>query len=211
MTIGLEDKFMMKYLALGDSYTIGEAVKREESFPFQVLFGANGMQLINAELKIIATTGWTTSDLKEAIFKEALQPGEWSVVSLLIGVNNQYQNKPFTLYEKEFKELLDTAISLMDGRADKVMVVSIPDYSVTPFAGEMDKAKISKELKQYNSYAESMVGKVGSHWINITDISLTAENEPSLIASDGLHPSAKQYSLWTKKIYPVINKILSND
>ena len=200
---------MIRYLALGDSYTIGEDVKNEESFPFQLLYSKEGLNQSQGYLKIVATTGWTTSDLLEGIGKEKIVYGEWSFVTLLIGVNNQYQGKPISLYETEFKELLDYSINVMEGNPEKVIVVAIPDYGVTPFAKEMDRDKISNEINKYNHIAETMAKDAGAQWVDIYPLSLSAEKDTSYITTDQLHPSSFQYKLWMKEILPHVNKIIS--
>ncbi|NNF36237.1 MAG: SGNH/GDSL hydrolase family protein [Saprospiraceae bacterium] len=202
---------MIRYLALGDSYTVGEEVSADQSFPYQLLYGMNGLKAKNAELKIIAVTGWTTSDLLDATQKEDPTPGTWSFVSLLIGVNNQYQGKPFELYQQEFSALLNIAIELMEGDVGKVVVVSIPDYGVTPFAQESDQNKITSEIHQYNRYAHDKTIEAGAQWIYITDISLQAADNEELITGDGLHPSGIQYGLWVKEIIPVVRKIIDDE
>ena len=202
---------MIRYLALGDSYTIGEAVEKDQSFPHQLLHGSNAIQLKDDQLKIIAVTGWTTNDLLQAIKKENPKQGIWSFITLLIGVNNQYQGLPTELYEKEFEELLSKAIQLMNGQAQRVVVISIPDYGVTPFSEALDGLKISKEINQYNLLAEAKAKQAGANWVNITDVSLEAKDQPQLIACDGLHPSGLQYKKWVDKIYPVIKKIINNE
>jgi lysophospholipase L1-like esterase len=202
---------MIRYLALGDSYSIGEEVSEDQSFPYQLLYGVNGLNSEQAELKIIAVTGWTTSDLLNAIRIENPSPGTWTFISLLIGVNNQYQGKPFELYEQEFNALLNKAIDLMEGDAGKVVVVSIPDYSVTPFAQESDQNKITEEIHQYNTYAHDKAIESGAQWVNITDISLQAADQEALITGDGLHPSGIQYGLWVKEIIPIVRKIIDDE
>lgn len=199
---------MVRYLALGDSYTIGEEVNADQSFPYQLL---NVLNVDKAELKIIAVTGWTTSDLLDAIREDDPSPGVWTFLTLLIGVNNQYQNKPFELYEKEFSILLNKAIELMDGDAGKVIVVSIPDYSVTPFAQDADQDKITREIYQYNKYASDKAKETGAQWIYITDISLQAADNETLITVDGLHPSGIQYGLWVKEIIATVRKIMNDE
>lgn len=197
----------LDYLALGDSYTIGESVGEEERFPYQ---------LINADLeeahevgkyKIIAQTGWTTRDLLNAMDKEDLQAGDYDFITLLIGVNNQYQGKAFSQYETEFNELMDRATALLEGDASKIIVVSIPDYSVTPFAASRDTEKIASEVMEYNDYNEQVAKDRGAKYVYITDLTQNAKTDLSLLAGDQLHPSGKSYSQWVERIVPVLNQI----
>lgn len=188
----------VKYLALGDSYTIGESVTEAERWPVQLAeaLRKKGKQIEGP--KIIATTGWRTDNLKNAIDIAKLK-NEYSLVSLLIGVNNQYQGKPIETFTKEFEELLNTAITLAGGKKENVFVVSIPDYGYTPF-GKPKQEKISKELDQYNKISREIVEKYNIRYFYITDISRKGFEDPELVASDGLHPSGKQYGLWVELI-----------
>ncbi|MCW5912336.1 MAG: SGNH/GDSL hydrolase family protein [Cyclobacteriaceae bacterium] len=183
-----------KYLALGDSYTIGESVSEAERWPHQL---ADRLKI--PPPKIIATTGWRTDELKQAIEAAKLKP-EYDLVSLLIGVNNQYQGKPIAVYEKEFEELLLASIMLAKGEKKNVFVVSIPDYGYTPF-GKEKQEKISRELDEYNTINKRVAGKYGVTYFNITDISRKGLDDAALVASDGLHPSGKMYALWVEAMY----------
>ena len=194
MTLPAMSQIPIKYLALGDSYTIGESVTEAERWPVQL---ANALREKGRDIeapKIIATTGWRTDNLGNAINIASLKP-EYDLVSLLIGVNNQYQGKPIDQFRKEFEELLNVAIRLARGQKENVFVVSIPDYGYTPF-GKANQPKISKELDEYNSISKAITGKYGVKYFYITDISRKGLNDPSLVASDGLHPSGKQYKEW---------------
>lgn len=188
-----------KFLALGDSYTIGESVTESERWPTQL-----AAKLKFSEPRIIATTGWRTDELKEAIETAALKP-EYDLVSLLIGVNNQYQGKPIAVYEREFEELLQTSIKLARNKKEKVFVVSIPDYGYTPF-GKPKQEKISDELDQYNASNKRITEKFGVTYINITGISRKGFDDPDLVATDGLHPSGKMYTQWVQLIYASLKK-----
>ncbi len=196
-----------KYLALGDSYTIGESVALQSNFPNQLLESLTQTGIEIAEPQLIAVTGWTTTDLKTAIAEENPST-DYDLVTLLIGVNNQYQQKPIELYSLEFKELLKNAISFAGGNAQKVLVISIPDYGVTPFAKESGVKKIATELDSYNSIAKAISGEMNVQFIDITNISRGTQYQENLVAEDGLHPSAFQYSLWIKQILPFAKKIL---
>ena len=186
-----------KFLALGDSYTIGESVTESERWPTQL-----AAKLEFSEPRIIATTGWRTDQLKEAIEAVTLKP-EYDLVSLLIGVNNQYQGKPILVYEREFEELLQTAIKLARGKKEKVFVVSIPDYGYTPF-GKPKQEKISEALDQYNAINKRIAEKFGVTYFNITGISRKGFDDPDLVAADGLHPSGKMYAQWVEVIYSTL-------
>ena len=190
-----------KYLALGDSYTIGESVCETCRYPIQV---KDSLQKHDAGLKlavdIIAVTGWTTTNLKTAI--QAQNPSaDYDLVTLLIGVNNQYQHKPFSLYEQEFPELVTTAITLAKGNKDHVIVLSIPDYAYTPFGvGTGNQAGISSELDAYNNFASAYCNSNGVRFVNITDITREGLDDPSLVAGDGLHPSAVAYARFAERL-----------
>ncbi|MBK5278699.1 MAG: SGNH/GDSL hydrolase family protein [Bacteroidia bacterium] len=187
-----------KYLALGDSYTIGESVFENERWPVRLVktLRING-KVIGAPT-IIATTGWRTDNLKYAMDKCQLAD-DYDLVSLLIGVNNQYQGKPIEEYAVEFEELLKTAIKLAKGETENVFVVSIPDYGYTPL-GKPKQVEISKAIDSFNAVNENITEKAGVKYINITDISRKGIEQPDLVAGDGLHPSGKMYSLWVDRI-----------
>ncbi|MBX2898681.1 MAG: SGNH/GDSL hydrolase family protein [Cyclobacteriaceae bacterium] len=182
-----------RYLALGDSYTIGESVTEAERWPNQL-----AAKLKIGKPEIIATTGWRTDQLQAAIADAKLKP-DYDLVSLLIGVNNQYQGKPVAVYEKQFEELVQTAIQLAKGKHQHVVVVSIPDYGYTPF-GKEKQEKISKELNVYNEIGKRIALRYGVRWFDITPVSRNGLTDSSLVASDGLHPSGKMYAQWVEII-----------
>ena len=188
----------LKYLALGDSYTIGESVAETERWPNQLaaLLSKNS----NKEIKtsIIATTGWRTDNLMNAITIAKLSD-EYDLVSLLIGVNNQYQGKSADQYATEFEELLKISIRLAKGKKENVFVVSIPDYGFTPF-GEKNQPGISKAIDQFNDINRKISSEHHIRYFNITDISRQGISDPFLVAPDGLHPSGKMYSLWVDRM-----------
>ena len=187
-----------KFLALGDSYTIGESVSENERWPVQLAKKLREKGKSIGEPLIIATTGWRTDDLMNAVNKAHLK-NEYDLVSLLIGVNNQYQGKSSEQYVIEFEDLLKTAIQLAKGKKENVFVVSIPDYGYTPF-GKPKQAEISKALDRFNEINKRITEKAGIKYINITDISRQGIHQPELVADDGLHPSGKMYSLWVDRI-----------
>jgi lysophospholipase L1-like esterase len=188
----------IKFLALGDSYTIGESVTENERWPVQLAqtLTRNGVRCEPPH--IIATTGWRTDDLKNAILAANVAK-DYTLVSLLIGVNNQYQGKTAASYGPEFEELLMMAITFAGGDKSKVFVVSIPDYGYTPF-GKGKHEKISKEIDAFNEVNRSIASEQGVKYFNITDISRKGFEDPELVAADGLHPSGKQYRAWVKLI-----------
>jgi lysophospholipase L1-like esterase len=199
-----------KYLALGDSYTIGESVCATCRFPEQLKDSIQDSTNSTIELRIIAQTGWTTTNLKAAIASEV--PGnDYDMVTLLIGVNNQFQNKPFSLYEQEFPELVSTAIAAAKGDKNNVIVVSIPDYAFTPYGQQSSNPQnISAEIDAYNNFAQSYCTQLGISFINITDITRQGVAEPGLVASDGLHPSALAYTKFVHRLLPEAIEILQD-
>jgi lysophospholipase L1-like esterase len=183
------------YLALGDSYTIGESVTLHESYPYQAVQLARraGKNLYGPE--IIAKTGWTTSELSSHLDHTVLNP-PYRVVSLLIGVNNQYRGLSVARYRTEFAELLQTSISLADDRAGQVIVLSIPDWGLSPFGNGSDLKKITTEIAEYNSINREITLSSGCKYVDITTKSPELADDPTMFASDGLHPSGKAYSRW---------------
>lgn len=194
----IEEK--VKFLALGDSYTIGESVAVAERWPIQLINRLKNDKGMTVEYpRFIAATGWRTDQLKSAITAASIQPGQYNLISLLIGVNNQYQNKSVESYAPEFEELLTMAIALVNGDTSRVFVVSIPDYGYTPF-GKANQEKISKELDAFNAVNKRIAEKWGVLYFNITDISRRGFEEPTLVADDRLHPSGMQYKAWADLI-----------
>ena len=193
----------IKYLALGDSYTIGQGVVLAESWPMQL-----GGKLIENSFSvdkndIIAQTGWETTDLLNALADSSLE--DYNLVSLLIGVNNQFSNRPFETYTIEFDLLLDQAIGLAG--SDRVFVVSIPDYGVTPF-GNNNSENIAFELDEYNAYAAAKCQALNIPFINITEISRQLGDSNGALASDNLHPSGTQYGKWVEEMLPIVLNLL---
>ncbi|MCS6973603.1 MAG: SGNH/GDSL hydrolase family protein [Cyclobacteriaceae bacterium] len=195
------DRKPLYFLALGDSYTIGEAVADEERWPVQLakLLQQKGFDVQPPE--IIATTGWRTDQLKEAIMK-GTQRNEYDMVSLLIGVNNQYQGRPVESYRPEFEELLRVAIQLAGGKKERVFVLSIPDYGFTPFGREKQQA-ISAGIDAYNAANKEISDNYGVQYFYITDLTRKGLEDSTLVAPDGLHPSGKMYALWAERIAAV--------
>ncbi len=195
------------YLALGDSYTIGESVAVSERWPVQLAKTLNEQGISLSDPKIIATTGWRTDDLQKGIAADKELLPNYDLVSLLIGVNNQYQGKPIAQYEKEFEELIKTAIQYAGDDPKKVFVVSIPDYGKTPFGAAKEK-KIAKELDEYNRIAKHISLSYGIPFFNITPISRQAKDRPELVAKDKLHPSSIMYTEWVNLFANDVAKII---
>ena len=199
----------LDYLALGDSYTIGESVPEAGRWPVQLAAALRERGIALADPRIIATTGWTTDELSAAM--DAAEPlGRFDFVSLLIGVNNQYRGRPVDDYRGEFAGLLDRAIQLAGGRADRVLVLSIPDWGVTPFgqASGRDTAAIAAELDAYNAAAATVCAARGVAFVDITPASRSPGKQPDRIADDGLHPSARAYADWTAIALPFAERLL---
>jgi len=198
-----------KLIALGDSYTIGQSVCESCRFPAQLKdsLQTRYTTLDTFNLEIIAQTGWTTTNLKNAI-SSANPPNDFDLVTLLIGVNNQYQNKPFELYETEFIDLVDTAVSLVGGNASKLIVVSIPDYAYTPFGQASNALNISTQLELYNTYAQTYCADNNLKYVYITDITQQGLDNPALVATDNLHPSTLAYTKFVERILPLALDIL---
>lgn len=189
------------YLALGDSYTIGESVPEKERYPVQLADNLKAQGIAISDLKIVARTGWTTDELSKALDKENIDTQTYNLVSLLIGVNNQYRGYDFDQYKVEFENLLQRAISYAGGDKDRVFVVSIPDYGVTPFGqASGDAENIGKEIDAYNAANKVITEAKGVKYFDITPISREALKDPDLIASDQLHPSGKMYTRWVELI-----------
>ena len=200
----------LRYLALGDSYTIGESVAESERWPVYLAarLASEGYSIETP--KIIAKTGWRTDQLQEAIESDLQARGDWDLVSLLIGVNNQYQGKTVESYEIEFNRLVQMALKLAGGNAEKVFIVSIPDYGKTPF-GAAKATQIAKELKAYNKMNKAIAKKYEIQYFNITPISEEAKNDPELVAEDKLHPSGKMYKAWVDMMFTKVLKMVKDN
>ncbi|MFC5436470.1 SGNH/GDSL hydrolase family protein [Rhodanobacter umsongensis] len=196
----------LRYLALGDSYTIGEAVAASGRWPAELVQRLRSAGVAIDDPLIVATTGWTTDELAQGMEAAALAPA-YDLVTLQIGVNNQYRGRTTAEYREQFTALLDRAIVLAGGHAVHVVVVSIPDWGVTRFAREQgrDRARIAAELDAYNAIARDVSLRAGAAFVDVTDISRA---HPGLVADDGLHPSAAQYALWVRAIEPVVRAAL---
>lgn len=193
----------LSYLALGDSYTIGEAVPQAQSFPYQLSAALSKANHPTTAPVIIARTGWTTDELIEDIKQQHITR-KFDLVTLLIGVNNQYRGYNINTYPKEFTELLKAAVNYAGGNAKHVFVISIPDWGLTPYADGRDRAAIAKEIDAYNNINQQESLKAGVNYCNITPISRQVTGNPSLLARDGLHPSGEMYRLWVEQLEPMI-------
>jgi lysophospholipase L1-like esterase len=198
----------LRYLALGDSYTIGEAVPEAARWPVQLAQRLHADGIVLAPPRIIATTGWTTDELSAAM--DAAEPlGEWDVVSLLIGVNNQYRGRDVDDFRSEFRGLLERAIRLARHRPDRVLVLTIPDWGVTPFgaASGRDPEQVAAQLDAYNAIVAAESRKRGVAVVDIASVS--RKHGAKLVADDGLHPSAALYTEWTAQALPVARRMLA--
>lgn len=196
----------IRYLALGDSYTIGESVPEADRWPHQLVqyLEAEG---IRAELTIVARTGWTVDELWQGM--QANPPeGTYNLVTLLVGVNNQYRGYPLESYRQGFQFMLGQAIDYAGGEPRRVIVLSIPDWGITPFAAGRDSAQIAEEIDEFNAVNRAEATSAGVHYVDVTAISRAASQDPELIAGDGLHPSGKMYALWAKEVLPVVRGIV---
>lgn len=199
----------LSYLALGDSYTIGEGVPEGGRWPVQLAAALRAEGIALADPRIIATTGWTTDELAWGI--DGAHPlGEWDFVTLLIGVNNQYRGRSAVDYRGEFNALLQRAIGFARGRADRVLVLSIPDWGVTPFVKttKAEPAQIAIELDAFNAAAQVVCEAHGVAFVDITPVSRERGGEVDMLAEDGLHPSAAMYTQWTALALPVARGLL---
>lgn len=202
------EESVIKYLALGDSYTIGASVCDTCSYPQLLKAKLKNEFNSNINLKIIAQTGWTTTALIGAINNENPSQDK-DLVTLLIGVNNQFQNRSFEIYETEFPLLINKAILFAKGNPKNVIVISIPDYAFTPFGENLNnRENISNEIDAYNNYAKQVTENINAKFIKLTDITRQGLNNPELVASDGLHPSKKAYEKFVEHLLPVCLDIL---
>lgn len=201
----------LKYLALGDSYTIGEGVAAADRWPVQMVARLRHAGIAVADPAILARTGWTTDELAAAMDTANLDP-PFALVTLLIGVNNQYRGRPRDDYRQQFRALLWRAIGLVQGSARRVVAVSIPDWGVTPFAARegRDPAVIARGIDSFNAVARDEAAAVGAHWADVTMLSRAPESRAAVVA-DGLHPSAAQYARWVDATYPFAHAVLMQD
>lgn len=198
------------YLALGDSYTIGEGAAASERWPMQLASALRSEHIPLADPRIIASTGWTTDELDAAI-DTAQSLGQYAFVSLLIGVNNQYHGRSVDNYRHEFAALLERAIGFTGGHADRALVLSIPDWGVTRFGHDSgrDPTQIAREIDAYNAAARAICQAQDVAFVDITAVSRQRGAEAAMLAADGLHPSSAMYALWTQAALPVARRQLT--
>ena len=196
------------YLALGDSYTIGTAVADSLRFPVQSVQFLRQRGRGFHEAEIIARAGWTTGNLIQSLNTTPPSKSIYNFVTLLIGVNNQYQGQSQQLYQTEFSELLNRAIAWAGNERSKVLVLSIPDYSVTPFAASMDTVSIAQQIQSFNNLNRTIAQTAGVHYLDITPWTRQGRVDPTLIAIDGLHPSGKAYRQWADSVATIISRNL---
>lgn len=197
------------FLSLGDSYTIGESVAPADRWSVQLAGLLRNEGLDVADPDIIARTGWTTAELQDAIAASGNQK-TYGLVSLLIGVNNQYRGQSAERYRTEFRALLQTAVRFAGGNANRVFVLSIPDWGASPFAAGRNKTSIAQEIDQFNTVAQDECKQAGVRYVDITPLTRQAAGDATQFASDGLHYSGKQMKQWAEKALPVAKNLLTN-
>lgn len=203
------DPAAASYLALGDSYTIGESVAASDRFPVQLARELRAAGIAINEPRIIARTGWTTGDLLAAMDGENFREAPYDLVTLLIGVNNQFRGGSLAQYRSGFEELLQRAIDLAGGDASRVLVLSIPDYAFTPFGqSRPDPDRISDEIDLFNAAKQEISSDYGVRYFDITPLSRQGLDRPELVAADGLHPSAVMYAGWVDQLLPEAIRVL---
>lgn len=197
----------VRYLALGDSYTIGEGASEHERWPVQLAATLHDHGTDVTDLRIIAKTGWTTEELLTAIDDSAVD-GKWDLVTLLAGVNDQYRGHGAGRFARAFPDLLERALGFakLPGR---LVVLSIPDWGVTPFAAERDRAAIGREIDSFNAVVAEQATRAGAAFVDITPLTRLAATDTALLVSDGLHPSGIMYRMWVERVLPVAARALS--
>ena len=201
---------MKSMLSLGDSYTTGTGVSPQESWPVQLAMTLRLRGVYVHDPLIIAQNGWTTADLADGI-RVAGPQGPFDLVTLLIGVNDQYSGRPIKEYRPAYTGLLAQAVAFACGNPQHVLVLSIPDWGVTPFAAGRDRARIASELDTYNAINQETAERNGVHYIDITPLTRRAGANPAMLAPDGLHPSGKMYALWVELILEIFELFLKGN
>ncbi len=198
-----------RYLALGDSYTVGEGVPAPGTWPYQLAAAMRAQGIGLEDPQVIATTGWTTDELAAAL-DEAAPQGPFALVSLSIGVNNQYRGRPLAEYRQQFEQLLQRAIALAAENPARVLVLSIPDWGITPYArdNQRDGLQIAQEIDDFNAAAHACCGDYGVAFVDITTASRIGGDLPAMLVDDGLHPSAQMYRRWAELALPVAVRLL---
>lgn len=200
---------MYSYLALGDSYTIGEQVASQDNFPHQTVDLLRKQHIEVADPMIIATTGWTTDELAHSIMEHNIKE-TFSFVTLLIGVNNQYRGRSVENYRQEYEQLLNKAIAFAKDKPQHVFVLSVPDWGVTPFAEGRDRAQVAKEIDEYNAAKKDITLAHRCHYIEITESTRQNGKDAAYLAGDGLHPSGKEYGIWAERLAKEVESELKN-
>jgi len=197
----------VRFLALGDSYTIGEGVADEDRWPNQLTraLRARGFELDDPQL--VARTAWTTDELFDAI-AEADPRGPYDLVTLMVGVNDQYRSRPVDSFTKEYVTLVRRAIAFAARSPMRVLAISIPDWGATPFAASRDRAMISGEIAAYNDAGLKLATSLGVRWIDLTEMTREMQSNPALVESDGLHPSGEMYRRWSEYLLAPAAEIL---
>ncbi len=198
----------MRFLSLGDSYTVGESVPPSERWPVQLAARLRREGFALDEPQLIATTGWTTDELSAGIDRAAPR-GPFELVSLLIGVNNQYRGRDLGEYRAQFTALLARALAFAGGQPQRVLVLSIPDWGVTPFAQGRDRAAIGRTIDEFNAVNRAAAELAGTPYVDVVPSSRQAALDPALIAGDGLHPSGKMYTEWARLALPAARAALN--
>ena len=209
----IESRDTLYYLALGDSYTIGASVNDQERFPSQLTARLNGVHhdsVVIASPELIAKSGWTSSNLLNAAEESVTLHRPYDLITLLVGVNNQYQQLPFITFERDLTDLLDFGIEAAGGDTSRLVIVSIPDYSYTPFGQNLsDPGQISSEIEKYNGYLIEQAEAYGIPFVDVTPLSREGLQDPNLLAGDGLHPSGEMYTGWVNLMLRDVEKALS--
>jgi lysophospholipase L1-like esterase len=199
---------VLRYLALGDSYTIGEGVADDERWPTLLVGLLASRGILVGPPHYVAQTAWTTDELSDAI-DSAKPAGRFDLVTLLIGVNDQYRARPVSAFEGEFTALVKRSIAFAGKLPKRAIVLSIPDWGSTPFSNGRDRDLIGREIAAYNSKAESIVRREGAHWVDVTEMSRAMLTDPTLVATDGLHPTGAMYRRWAELILPIAERALT--
>ena len=197
----------MRFLALGDSYTNGEGVAEEERWPNQLVTLLGHQDIHLTDVQIVAQTAWTADELADAI-DQAKPRGPFDVVTLMVGVNDQYRSRPVASFAPEFEQLLARAVRLAGRRPSRVIAISIPDWGATPFAEGRDRARIAREIEAYNERARELAARASVIWVDVTTATRAMQFDPALVTADGLHPSGAMYARWAALLAPIIRVAL---
>lgn len=193
-------------LCLGDSYTVGEGVGAADSWPFQLVRALRAHVAVDDPV-VIARTGWTTAELLAAIPPDPA-PRPHDLVTLMVGVNDQYRGHAVAVYRIGLGRALAEAVRLAGGMPARVLTISIPDWGVTPFAAGRDRAAIAAAIDRFNAAGREAAASAGVRWIDVTDLSRAAAGEEGLIAADGLHPAPEMYGRWVRRLLPAALEVL---